>query len=146
MSQTHWIELKLVNFVEALEIVSILINHGWSLTDKGMTTFLPVEDQNNFQWETREMSLSELKELFEKKIKLGETIGLEINWKDSQIGGELLIKENNQILFSISKNRRTISYSPEFSFVDLNWYFLVFVSPFIQERIKIEAVKYEGIF
>jgi hypothetical protein len=81
---------------------------------------LPLGDNGKFEWRAvsvreRQNVLDEIK----KKQQLNEIIGVVVTYKDSLIGGELLIlPSKSQISFSISINRKKL----ENRITDFQWY------------------------
>ncbi len=103
------------------ELVQAFLDAGWSLHSpylEGQTNYLPLGDEDCFDWCSSPLSSNELSELIHNKEQAHELIGLELYWQQSNHGVILLIK--NKLEFSIlaTINRR----KTEQGFTDINWY------------------------
>ncbi|PIH57646.1 hypothetical protein CS562_20890 [Paenibacillus sp. LK1] len=67
---------------------------GWSYNDHGHATFLPIGDDDDYGWQHVSISKEELLKILSTKEKQRELIGIGMTWKDTNIGGTFLIREN----------------------------------------------------
>jgi len=73
-----------------------------------------------YNWTTENKTIDQLYEIINLKEHNKETIGVDLYWKDSDIGVKLLIFEPGEILLSIDINRKYID--KETQLIDFNWY------------------------
>ena len=99
-------------------IIKALMSNGWNILNNGNILYLPLGDQDDFDWQENALNQSDFFNIIEQKVRKNEIIGVGITWKDSVIGGTLLINPAFDISFSLTINRKRL-----FSNVtDVNWY------------------------
>lgn len=74
--------------------------------DHGHATFLPIGDDDNYGWQHVSISKEELLKILSTKEKQRELLGVGMTWKDTNIGGTFLIRENGTFLMSPDINRK----------------------------------------
>jgi hypothetical protein len=116
--------------VSAKKVLMTLHDFGWSFDDHGNVSYLPVGDQDDFDWQSEKMSVENLLEIVEAKEQRGELIGVTITWKDTGIGGQLLLQSDGTMTFSITVNRKCID--EETRITDVNWYLMRLLLPLNQ--------------
>ncbi len=110
--------LKVIN-LSNIDIIKELLDYGWSFNDDGQSFYLPIGDDDEFDWQRVELSTSDLLSILRKKEHLGEVIGVVLTWKKTNIGGEFLFRPDKSISFIISKNRKVLDKT---KFTDVAWY------------------------
>ena len=89
MSRTSSIDINLLSKEHSrLDILSVLLQNGWSATATGQISYTPLGDNDDFDQQTCKAEQWEqvYKEIELKELK-NEKIGLALFWKDSGIGG-----------------------------------------------------------
>lgn len=104
--------------ISAVSILKALIIHGWILMNNGKILYLPLGDEDNYDWQENELSEPEFFRIVERKEKKNEIIGVGMTWKDTSIGGTILIHSALDISFSLTTNRRRLVNN----ITDVNWY------------------------
>lgn len=104
----------------SVRLVRVLLDIGWRFDDGGFLVYLPLGDNDAFDWQREESCRSaEAWKTLEKKEQAGETIGVVLTWKDTQIGGEFRICPDATLSVSPSKNRQTCDSEGN---TDVTWY------------------------
>jgi hypothetical protein len=124
-----------------IELIEILLNNGWSVKDQGHISYLPLDDEDAFNWQHVAIpSWPKIVETLKQKEKNREMIGLVMTWKDVNIGGEFLFfPDGRQLAISWSVNRRTLKHCTDFT--DHSWYLSRILTPLLKECIVIESVQ-----
>lgn len=120
MSKEINLDIRITSFKDKsirFDIMKIMYDNGWSFTDNGKFTYLPIGD-DDYCWESNNLSDDEIFTFLKEKSKLDEVLGVSITWRDTNIGGQILFFTDFQISFSINNN---IKYT-ELGFIDVNWY------------------------
>ncbi|GGH61383.1 hypothetical protein GCM10008014_36760 [Paenibacillus silvae] len=122
MSVSSSIEISLSESISGSTILNRLEEYGWSYNDHGMVTFLPVGDDEDYNWQRMNITITELLEVIHKKEERGEVIGVVMTWMDTNIGGTFLIRETGAFLMSPDINRKVLKLGNGSSSTDINWY------------------------
>jgi hypothetical protein len=69
------------------QLIKQLLDFGWTLNDCGKVSYLPIGDEDRFDWQREEISIESLMAILDEKEKHGETIGVAMTWQNSCIGG-----------------------------------------------------------
>lgn len=116
--------------VEQLDIIDVLNNAGWTTTDHGKISYLPLGDTEMFDWQFQhDISHEELYSILNNKQAAGETIGIVMSWQNTNIGGIFLVYPNNEISISLSINRQKMLLENKYSLTDFNWYLAKLLPP-----------------
>ncbi|MBP2633658.1 MAG: hypothetical protein H6Q70_4286 [Firmicutes bacterium] len=148
MSVSASLDIKLIqrqtHELFSVKIIEKLLDYGWNFKNEGVVSFLPVGDKNNFDWQSNDISLESLINILENKEKAHEIIGIVMTWKDTGIGGEFLIIENQKISINLSINRRFIGDDiTNLKITDVNWYLSKLLPAFRCEDILLEYFCYQ---
>jgi len=108
------LSLSAVNVIEALESV------GWQINANNKVVYLPLNDDEMFNWTSSELPKEALFNLIEEKESKYETVGLEMYWNDLNVGMHLLEVETNKFCFTLNINRMYVD--KENDIMDFNWY------------------------
>ena len=107
----------------SLDKIETLINAGWTLNDHGKFSYLPIGDQDNFDWHIQDdISFFQLTEIIKAKEQSKETVGIVMTWETTLIGGTVLIYQNETISINLDINRKTIVFKDNYIITDFQWY------------------------
>jgi hypothetical protein len=124
--------------ISVLNIIDTLLSTGWTIDDGGKVSYLPLGDNDEFDWKIREnISTKEFKEIVRKKEMAGEFIGIIMTLKDTTIGGTFLFRLDQAISFNLDINRREIAIGNSYSITDFQWY-LEKILPPLNEAFGVE--------
>lgn len=140
MSISASIDIQLSNErITPIDIVSILINNGWTINDNGEKVFLPLNDDGMYDWHSeRDITDNEVINILKLKDKAKESLGISLTWLDTNIGGEFVINHDLLITITLSNNRQVNGYSV----TDFDWYLSKLVPLFQKENIYIELISF----
>ena len=142
MSHTAGIEFLIGKKLDSLKLVQSLVDSGWSYDDYGMITYLPLDDNDKFDWKRANLAeYLKVAEVIEKKIKKSEVVGIVLTWKNTGIGGEFLFYQENGFLISLSSNRKTLAAC--YDYTDISWYIKRLIPPVIKAGYRIESVNWK---
>jgi hypothetical protein len=124
-----------------LELIEVLLNNGWSVKDHGHISYLPLGDEDTFNWQHVALATwPKIIETLKQKEKNRELIGLAMTWKETNIGGEFLFFPDRQRLaVSWSVNRKALKHCANFT--DHSWYLTRMLTPLLKAYIVIESVQ-----
>ncbi len=54
---------------QTIEIIKVLINFGWTLSNNGFVGYLPLGDNDDFDWQEEEINFETLTNILKKKKK-----------------------------------------------------------------------------
>jgi len=104
------------------EIIKLLLKSGWSINDHDEMSYLPLHDNEMYNWQREPINEDKLFKILTEKAKLKEPLGVCITWKDTNIGGSLLILSDTELSLGININRKTIALCNDTVITDVNWY------------------------
>jgi len=107
-----------------VEIIQYLLSNGWSLNDHNMMTYLPLHDNDMYDWKREQINEKCLMKILTDKENAKEPLGVCVIWKGSNTGGSFQTLSDEEMLFSISINRKTIQLCEGKTMTDVNWYLL----------------------
>ncbi|MFE1596747.1 hypothetical protein [Nocardia sp. NPDC058705] len=112
--------------IAAGDLLQSLLNSGVSLIEDGAITFHLTDD---FDWETRPAAdVDEVLGYLAVQAEAGETVGVEVHFEGSSLGGTLLVPaESTVVYFILSADRMMID---NFDFTDFSWYLARVIPPF----------------
>jgi hypothetical protein len=127
MSIVASIEISLVEdktrSISAVNVINVLKNFGWSLVHDNHTSYLPIGDKDDFDWQSeKNMDFLLLAKIIVQKEAAGELIGLILTWQTSDIGIVFLFYMDKTISISASINRQTIALANNYAITDFQWY------------------------
>ena len=126
------------------DIIDLLLQNGWNVVNNEKKVgYLPLGDNGMFNWTGSEMTVEELMLLADEKEKAGELIGVLIYWKDSDIGGHLLINSPDKFSFILVMDTQYIDI--EMKIPDYNWYAEKII-PVFNKQYHILAYKFGFIY
>lgn len=137
-----------------LKVIDLLSQNGWRLLNDGYVSYLPIGDNDNFNWTGNKISVDELMRILEQKEKNKELIGIRMIWQDTEIGGDFLLWDkdvaNNEKIFTpisfvLDGNRKLIPNIEPFKITDVNWYLTKLLPAFNQGATVVEHFTYEEL-
>ena len=138
-----WTIQKKGDKISWMEIIQLLLENGWSLNDHGEMAYLPLHDNGMYNWQRESINEAKLVKTLIEKENAKELLGVCITWKDTNIGGSLLTLSDEEVLFSININRKTIQICESDLMTDVNWYLVKINSILSQkEDITVTSTKF----
>lgn len=125
-----------------ISIIDYLCKNEWKIYINGKVTYLPFGDYGDYNWVSENITQEKLFQILTKKQQNNEVIGIELYLKNSNIGGELLVFNNNELSLNISINQRFINNNNNLKILDINWYIEKFISC-LAVNFMIEHFSYE---
>lgn len=108
-------------------LIQHFVNEGWDYVDsKGIVTFLPIGDDDDFNW-------------------LCETIGIQLLRRDSKAGCDLLIFNTNEMVFSLLIYRNKIVVEIDIDITDFTWYLEKILPVFKNSSLQVEQIICEQV-
>lgn len=105
--------------ISALQVINTFITNKWRIQNDNNISYLPLGDEDSFEWQSDDISVEQLINIVEKKESHGEIIGILMFWDSTEIGVELLIRSELELSFNLSINRKLIGNTEN---TDINWY------------------------
>jgi hypothetical protein len=142
MSHAAGINITLSSSTKSiLELIEVLLNNGWSVKDHDRISYIPLGDEDAFNWQHMAIAAwPKIVEVLKQKEENRELIGLVMTWKDANRGGEFLFFPDGQLLaVSWSVNRKVLTHCADFT--DHSWYLTRILAPLLKEGIVIESVQ-----
>lgn len=105
MPSSASIDIELFLSAENIRVVDIInkfISYGWALNDNGQMSYLPLGDEDNFNWIRAELNKESLMNILVQKETQKEIIGIVMTWKDTGIGGEFLFWADGDISINLN--------------------------------------------
>lgn len=116
-----------------------LIGIGWTFDSDGNVFYLPLGDDDQFNWKTEFIHQEDLFNILKRKAELFELIGVSMTWQKSNVGGDFLFRSDGSISIALSINRKTITGC---SSTDLSWYLERLLPGFSRVNLLIERLSY----
>lgn len=123
--------------IDIIKTIRALLNNGWTFDDNGHQNYLPIGDNDRWDWCWESLTDEELLHILKKKQELGEIIGVGITWLDTARGGELIFEKNKLLIFNLSNNRLV----GESSITDFDWYLRKIIGVFDQNEMEVKSIK-----
>lgn len=117
--------------ITSIDIINTLINNGWKIRNENKIYYLPIGDNDNFDWQDNEISEKEFFSIAKQKDQNNEIIGVALIWKDSKIGGTLLIYPEHKFSINLTINLKKLNNNIKCRITDVNWY-LEKILPFFE--------------
>lgn len=126
-----------------IDVINLFNESGWKYynSDKQIE-YLPLGDNDNFDWQYDFLSEKELQELVNDKQNNSERVGLNLYYEGSVEGLTLLAEDTREIMISLNINRRTVEQNNE-SLTDIGWYFDNIIQKLKERKCPIEYIKFE---
>ena len=146
MSVEASIDIKLNDYIDyrIMDIIEALIKGGWTLkNDQNEVSYLPIGDEDNFDWLEKSITHDELRTIIEEKENSNELVGIKMYWKDTNIGITLLLVSYKEFSISLSINRKRINVEDARAVTDINWYVQTIIETLKQQKYQIERFTFE---
>jgi len=147
MSLNSSIDIKLArrnNYkICATQLINTFINNGWKVIEGGKISYLPLGDDDDYDWQSEDITIEQLNDIIENKEKSGEIIGVIMKCGDTDIGGSFLIYSELELSFSMTINRKTTKCTNNHILTDVNWYVERIVCLLRDSDYIIESFSYE---
>lgn len=125
--------------IDSVEIIECLLRNGWRIEDNGNKVYLPINDDDMFNWQSENIITDyEVIEILRKKNSINEVLGVSLSWLDTNIGGEFLVRQDLSISMSLSNNRQLNSYGV----TDFDWYLSKIVPILNKRELNIESIAF----
>ncbi len=124
-----------------VDIILGLMRHGWKMYDYGYKMYLPINDDDMFDWQRTKISDNEILEILKKKEELGELLGVFLSWQDTNIGGDFLIYQDCFVSIILNCGRQTNKDNS----TNFDWYLPKLIPIFEAENIVIKSVYCEDM-
>jgi hypothetical protein len=125
------------------DIIAAFKQIGWStFNSNGETEYLPVGDNDEYDWYKKVMTESELQSIITAKTSKNERIGINLFYRDGVEGITLLSSNTKEIILCLSINRRTINNTH----TDMSWYLENVIYKLLNTNVRIisyKATEYE---
>lgn len=138
MSISAWLEIKSIDNIQPIVLLNKLIQLGWIFSDNGLKTFLPLGDNDNFDWQSENVYSDYLFDIFRQKFIQNELIGVVMTWSETMIGGEFLVCSEGRLNISLSLNRLTTIAG----ITDVNWYIDKIIPVFNDLHYEVELISF----
>ena len=136
MSLEASIDLRIVqypsrNVASPSKILQKLIGGGWVLQHNGYIFYLPIGDNDMFDWTENKMDIVSFMKIVEEKEQGNELIGIRLMWQNTQIGGNFLLRTYERmlkttiydnLLFSLGADRKMLGFNEAGNITDVSWY------------------------
>lgn len=106
-------------------------------------SYLPLGDDDDFDWQRDNITVDSLLKVLREKEQKGELVGIVMTWKDTNIGGEFLLRNDGRIFVNLSMNLKLIESGMKIQITDLNWYLIKLLPAFSQDDLQVESFLYE---
>lgn len=123
MAREAMLILDCSNYSEKImDIIELFSVIGWKyFNDKKQVAYLPLGDNDDFDWQESKLSEKEVRELVHSKQIHSEMVGLNLYHTNSMAGISFLAKTTKNIILSLDINRKTIDDKRK-SITDVSWY------------------------
>ena len=144
MAREAIIELNCSKYSEKItDLINLFNELGWKYYNaEEKIEYLPIGDDDAFNWQKKFLSEDELQELINYKQNNSERVGLNLYYENSEEGLTLLIKNTKEIIIDLSINRKTIENNRE-SITDIGWYFNNIIQKLKERECPIDYIKFE---
>ena len=122
------------------DVLKIFQQIGWYIYNpQGTVEYLPIGDDDEYDWQCDEISESELYDIISKKIAGKEQIGINLFYYGGTEGISLIANNTSQILLSITINRKTIKGK----YTDMSWYLENIIYKLLKIDVRLLSYKIE---
>ena len=102
-----------------IDIIKIFQQIGWDIYDtQGKVEYLPIGDDGMYDWQHDKISMIMLYDIISEKAARKEQVGVSLFYNNGAEGISLLADTTEQIMLSISINRKIITGK----YTDMAWY------------------------
>lgn len=125
--------------IDTFQVFTALRLGGWTPVFENEIVYLPLNDNDEFNW-TSASSSEEIKVEMElkRKSEVGEMLGITLVWQDSMCGGEFLIFPGGKVSINLSLNRRPIAQFERST--DISWYVNAILISLRDSPFQVESI------
>lgn len=136
-----YITMNCSNYSKKVEdILKLFQQVGWDIfNSQGKVEYLPIGDDDEFNWQCEEIPESKLYDTIAEKISQKEQVGINLFHKDGNEGITFLAYSPEQIILSIGVNRKLIRESH----TDMVWYLENIIYKFLDSGVRLLSYKLE---
>lgn len=129
------------NYSESLvDILKVFQEIGWNMHNlQGKIEYLPIGDDDEYNWQSAEISEDELYEIILEKITKKEQVGVNLFYSNGTEGVSLLAYGTGEIVLSIDINRKIAKWRN----TDMVWYLENIIYKLFDRRVRILSYKLE---
>lgn len=143
MSIIPELTIHVTNITSVFEFIVKLNDIGWNWkNEKGETEFLPLNDNDNFNWCCKEITLEELFHLTTEKEKANEIVGIQLYYHFGKVGITLLANKSSEYSFSFNSNRVTVAAERGIGSTNVNWYIERIIWELQKQNVQIQFMQY----
>lgn len=121
-----------------VDIIALLNKTGWGYKDDKME-YLPLNDNDMFDWKKEPLSLEKLFSLISQKQDNGELVGVVLYHKNTDKGITFLARDTKEIDLSLDINRKKLQNE----YTDISWYIMNIVADFEKNGCVIQHMEYQ---
>lgn len=126
--------------------ISVLNESGWSLKDeRGKILYLPVGDDDLFEWQDDLTSEEALKSIIDTKIQQNELVGIYMYWQNPRVSIALLFRMNRPLGIGLNVDRKKLNGEDHRAITDVNWYLQRILVPLRNRKLPIEAFTFSEL-
>lgn len=129
------------NYSESIvDVLKIFHQVGWYIYNpQGKVEYLPIGDDDEYEWYCDEMSESELYDIVSKKNANKEQIGVNLFYCNGTEGISLMAYSTSQIVLSITINRKIVKGK----YTDMAWYLKNIIYKLLNIDMRLLSYKIE---
>ena len=129
------------NYSESIvDVLKIFQQIGWYIYNpQGKVEYLPIGDDDEYDWQSDEISESELYDIISKKIARKEQIGINLFYCNGTEGISLMAYNTSQIMLSITINRKIVKGK----YTDMAWYLENIIYRLLNIDVRLLSYKIE---
>ena len=102
-----------------VDVLKMFQQIGWQIFNpQNKVEYLPVGDDDNYDWQVDDISESDVFDIISNKIALKEQVGINLYFADGIEGLSMLAYDTKKIMLSLDINRRTVKDR----YTDTSWY------------------------
>jgi len=123
-----------------LDIIKILVKSGWSYYhNNGYVEYLPIGDNDDYDWQSEQISLDEIEKIIINKQEQKETIGINLYYHSNKCGISILTESEGKFLFDLDIDRKTLNKGV----TDIAWYYNTIIIPLINSGCILDHIRFE---
>lgn len=125
------------------EVIDVLRRAGWTPAFEGQITYLPLGDNDRFDWTAVPASEEPSVAIeLQRKCESREMLGIVLVWEDSECGGEFLVFPDGKFSIILSVNRRSLAGFERST--DVSWYVHKLLISFEKSPLHIESIGWQS--
>ncbi|MBQ7781187.1 MAG: hypothetical protein IJ405_04105 [Lachnospiraceae bacterium] len=129
------------NYSESIvDVLKIFQQIGWYIYNpQGKVEYLPIGDDDEYDWQCKEIAEIELYDIISEKIAKKEQIGINLFYSNGTEGISLMAYNTSQIMLSITINRKTVKGK----YTNMAWYLENIIYKFLNIDVRLLSYKIE---